>query len=149
MHARTWCLCGSTAHFGSLKVFGKTASLSTTPQGKKPGPGAESLVAHPEVRLPFTPTYFPWLNQIEIRFARIECEMIARGVFASAKNLARKPLRYIQAYSKGARPFQWKYLDVTKLNQAMLTNSLVAVGITTADRLPAQIRTCAANAEHF
>jgi transposase len=75
---------------------------------------AEFLDSHPEVKLHFTPTYSSWLNQVEIWFARIEREVIARGVFTSIKDLARKLMRYIQAYSKDARPFQWKYSDVTK-----------------------------------
>ena len=75
---------------------------------------AEFLEAHPEVKLHFTPTYSSWLNQVEIWFARIEREVIARGVFTSVNDLARKLMRYIRAYSKDARPFRWKYSDVTK-----------------------------------
>jgi transposase len=75
---------------------------------------AEFLDVHPEVKLHFTPTYSSWLNQVEIWFARIEREVIARGVFTSVNDLARKLMRYIQAYSKDAQPFQWKYSDVTK-----------------------------------
>ena len=72
------------------------------------------LESHPSVKLHFTPTYSSWLNQIEIWFARVEREVIARGVFTSVKDLSRKLMRYIQAYSKNARPFRWKYSDVTK-----------------------------------
>jgi transposase len=72
------------------------------------------LEEHPEVKLHFTPTYSSWLNQVEIWFARIEREVIARGVFNSVKDLARKLMRYIRAYSKAARPFKWKYSDVKK-----------------------------------
>jgi len=43
------------------------------------------LEAHPEVKLHFTPTYSSWLNQLEIWFARIEREVIARGIFTSVK----------------------------------------------------------------
>lgn len=72
------------------------------------------LAEHPEVKLHFTPTYSSWLNQVEIWFARIEREVIARGVFTSVKDLARKIMRYIRAYSKNARPIRWKYSDVTR-----------------------------------
>jgi transposase len=44
------------------------------------------LEAHPRVQLHFTPTYSSWLNQVEIWFARIEREVIARGVFTSVKD---------------------------------------------------------------
>ena len=60
----------------------------------------------------FTPTYSSWLNQVEIWFARLEREVIARGVFTSVQDLARKLMRYIRAYSKTAKPFKWKYSDV-------------------------------------
>ena len=70
------------------------------------------LDQHSHVQLHFTPAYSSWLNQVEIWFARIEREVIARGVFTSVRDLARKLMRYIQAYSKTARPFYWKYSDV-------------------------------------
>lgn len=69
------------------------------------------LTEHPTVKLHFTPTYSSWLNQVEIWFARIEREVIARGVFTSVKDLARKLMRYIRAYSQSAKPFRWKYSD--------------------------------------
>jgi len=64
------------------------------------------LDRHPNVHLHFTPTYSSWLNQVEIWFARIEREVIARGIFTSVRDLARKLMRYIRAYSKTARPFK-------------------------------------------
>jgi transposase len=72
------------------------------------------LDAHPRVRLHFTPTYSSWLNQVEIWFARVEREVIARGVFTSVKDLSRKLMRYIRAYSQAARPFRWKYTNLNK-----------------------------------
>jgi transposase len=72
------------------------------------------LEAHPRVQLHFTPTYSSWLNQVEIWFARVEREVIARGIFTSVQDLSRKLMRYIRAYSKSARPFRWKYTDVRK-----------------------------------
>src|SRR3954451_4482371 len=73
---------------------------------------ATFLQAHPRVQLHFTPTYSSWLNQVEIWFARIEREVIARGVFTSVEYLSRKLMRYIRAYSKTARPFRWKYANL-------------------------------------
>lgn len=74
----------------------------------------EFLESHPQVKLHFTPTYSSWLNQVEIWFARIERDVIARGVFTSVKDLSRKLMRYIRAYSKDARPFRWKYSDLAR-----------------------------------
>jgi transposase len=75
---------------------------------------ASFLQEHPNLKLHFTPTYSSWLNQVEIWFSRIEREVIARGVFTSVADLARKLIRYIRAYCKTARPFQWKYSDARR-----------------------------------
>jgi transposase len=72
------------------------------------------LDTHPQVRLHFTPTYSSWLNQVELWFAKIERDVIARGVFTSVSDLARKLRRYINAYSANAQPIRWKYSDVTR-----------------------------------
>ena len=74
----------------------------------------EFLKRNPNAKLHFTPTYSSWLNQVEIWFARLEREVIARGIFTSVQDLSRKLMRYIRAYSKTARPFKWKYSDVRK-----------------------------------
>ena len=60
------------------------------------------LAAHPKVHLHFTPTYSSWLNQVELWFAKIERDVIARGVFTSVADLKRKLMRYIRQYNKGA-----------------------------------------------
>lgn len=72
------------------------------------------LEVHPNVQLHFTPTYSSWLNQVEIWFARIEREVIARGVFTSVTDLKRKIMRYIRAYCKSAKPFRWRYSDPSR-----------------------------------
>ena len=72
------------------------------------------LKLNSRVKLHFTPTYSSWLNQVEIWFARLEREVIARGIFTSVQDLSRKLMRYIRAYSKTARPFKWKYSDVSR-----------------------------------
>ena len=77
----------------------------------KTAKGAAFLETHPHVQSHFTPTDSSWLNQVEIWFARIEREVIARRVFTSVKDLSRKLMRYIRAYSKVARPFRWKYTN--------------------------------------
>src|SRR5246127_2598354 len=69
------------------------------------------LQRHPRVEFHFTPTYSSWLNQVELWFAKIEREVIARGIFTSVPDLARKLRRYINAYSPNARPIRWKYSD--------------------------------------
>jgi transposase len=71
----------------------------------------EFLENNPKVRFHFTPTYSSWLNQVEIWFAKIERDVIARGVFTSVADLARKIKKYIRVYAKSARPFRWTYTD--------------------------------------
>src|SRR4029077_14957144 len=72
------------------------------------------LQQHARVQLHFTLTYSSWLNQVEIWFAKIEREVIARGIFTSVPDLARKLRRYINAYSANARPIQRKYSDPSR-----------------------------------
>jgi len=72
------------------------------------------LAAHPRVRLHFTPTYSSWLNQVELWFAKIERDVIARGIFTSKRDLARKLRRYIDRYNQDAKPFRWTYADPTR-----------------------------------
>ncbi len=69
----------------------------------------EFLEANPTVKLHFTPTYSSWLNQVEIWFARIERDCIARGVFTSVKDLKKKLMKYIKEYNKAPRPVKWSY----------------------------------------
>jgi transposase len=67
------------------------------------------LAAHSNVRLHFTPTYSSWLNQIENWFAKIQRQVITRGVFHSLPDLRSKLLRYIRHYNKTATPIKWTY----------------------------------------
>ena len=67
------------------------------------------LIAHPHVQLHFTPTYSSWLNQIELWFSKIERDLLARGVFTSVADLARKIRRYIHRYNKAPKPIRWAY----------------------------------------
>ena len=67
------------------------------------------LGEHPNVRLHFTPTYASWLNQIELWFSKIERDLLARGIFSSVQDLARKIRRYIRHYNKTAKPIRWSY----------------------------------------
>ena len=71
----------------------------------------EFLRVHPKVRFHFTPTYSSWLNQVEIWFSKIERDVIARGVFTSVSDLARKLRKYIRANARSAKPFRWTYTD--------------------------------------
>jgi transposase len=64
----------------------------------------------------FTPTYSPWRNQVELWFAKIERDVIARGIFTSVKDLSKKLMRYIRRYNKHPRTVKWRYADPTRGN---------------------------------
>src|SRR5260370_1110839 len=67
------------------------------------------LVAHPRVTMHYTPTYSSWLNQIELWFAKIERDCLARGIFTSTADLRRNLMQYIRAPNKTCRPVPWAY----------------------------------------
>jgi transposase len=97
--------------------------VQQTPRGKEVHIVLDNLSAHKtqavrdfleqnqRVHFHFTPTYSSWLNQVELWFAKIQRDVIARGVFTSTADLSRKLLKYIRAYAKSARPFRWTYTD--------------------------------------
>src|ERR1700724_363890 len=67
------------------------------------------LTTHANVHIHYTPTYSSWLNQVELWFAKSERDVIARGVFTSVKDLARKLMRYIRHYNRNPKPIKWMY----------------------------------------
>ncbi len=122
------------------EVLGKTAARHTSaefvafladivvnqPRGKeihviadnlsahKTGQVDDFLDRHPKVHLHFTPTYSSWLNQIELWFAKIERDVIARGVFTSLADLRRKLMNYIRHYNKIPKTVKWRYFNPTR-----------------------------------
>ncbi len=67
------------------------------------------LAEHPRVRIHFTPTYSSWLNQVELWFAKIERDLLARGIFTSVQDLARRIRKYIRHDNKAPKPIRWGY----------------------------------------
>jgi transposase len=88
-----------------IHVIADNLSTHKTPQV------GEFLKVHPKVHLHFTPTYSSWLNQVELWFAKIERDVIARGVFTSVPDLKRKLMRYIRRYNEAPKTVKWKYFD--------------------------------------
>lgn len=136
----------------SGEVHGKTVSrhtsdelvaflkelIATQPRGREIHVILDNLSAHksarvrrflettPQLTLHFTPTYSSWLNQVEIWFAKIERDVIARGVFTSTADLARKIMRYIRRYNRNARPIRWSYNDPGKRIQPASESSVTS-----------------------
>lgn len=116
-------ILGKTAsHHTSAEFVGFLADvIASQPAGKEIHVVADNLsahktklvdaflAAHSNVRLHFTPTYSSWLNQIENWFAKIQRQVITRGVFHSLPDLRSKLLRYIRHYNKTATPIKWTY----------------------------------------
>ena len=69
------------------------------------------LAAHPNVQMHYTPTYSSWLNQVELWFAKVKRDLLARGIFTSVTDLARKLRRFITKYNERAKPVRWAYAD--------------------------------------
>ena len=86
------------------------------------------LATHLNVHFHFTPTYSSWLNQVEIWFSKLERDVIARGIFTSVKDLARKLRRYINAYSANPKPIQWRYSDPTPASAVTVSLPRVTTG---------------------
>jgi hypothetical protein len=49
----------------------------------------------------------------ELWFAKIERDLIARGIFTPVRDLARKLMHYILAYNEDPKPIKWMYQDVS------------------------------------
>jgi transposase len=75
------------------------------------------LAAHPNVHFHFMPTYSSWLNQVEIWFSKVERDVIARGIFTSVKDLARKLRRYINAYSANSKQSTGKFRSTRRIRR--------------------------------
>jgi transposase len=69
------------------------------------------LAAHPNVQMHYTPTYASWLNQVELWFAKVKRDLLARGIFTSVADLARKLRRFITKYNERAKPVRWAHAD--------------------------------------
>ena len=82
------------------------------------------LVRHRRVKIHYTPTYSSWLNQVENWFARIQRDVISRGIFTSVKDLDKKLMRYIRQYNKDPKPLKWKYADPTRRITSTSSDSL-------------------------
>jgi transposase len=90
-------------------------------------PRVEAFLAdHPQLHLHFTPTYSSWLNQLELWFAKIERDLIARGIFTSVRDLSRKLMRYIRHYNKDPKLIKWMYRDVS--NRIKFNTNLSVTG---------------------
>jgi transposase len=131
-------------------VLGKTASRHTSaefvafladivanqPKGKQIHVICDNLSAHKTQRVEqflaenkavsihYIPTYSSWLNQVELWFAKIQRNVIARGVFTSVLDLKRKLMRYIRHYNKAPKPIKWTYRNI---NNRITTDSSVTV----------------------
>ena len=124
-NTRTGAVLGKTAerHTSAEFVAFLCDIVANQPRGKEIHVIADNLSAHktarvdefldrhPNVQLHYTPTYSSWLNQVELWFAKIERDVLARGIFDSVGDLKKKIMRYIRRYNDDAKPVRWSYTD--------------------------------------
>jgi transposase len=72
------------------------------------------LADHPKVEIHYTPTYSSWLNQVELWFAKIQRDLITRGIFTSKTDLRRKIMSYIRRHNSDCLPFRWTYRNTKR-----------------------------------
>ena len=82
------------------------------------------LAKHRRVHMHYTPTYSSWLNQVENWFARIQRDVITRGVFTSIKDLDKKLMHCIRQYNKDPKPLKWTFADPTRHITSDLSDSV-------------------------
>ena len=82
-------------------------------------------------------TYSSWLNQVELWFAKIQRDVISRGVFTSVADLGRKLRKYIRAYAKSAKPFRWTYTDPSR---RIRPNKIIVTAYSSGSSAPSQTR---------
>jgi transposase len=123
LNTKTGQVLGQTAprHTSAEFVAFLEQIVASLPQGQQIHIIADNLSAHRtsrvwqfidrhrNLRIHFTPTYSSWLNQVEIWLSKIQRDVIARGIFGSVKDLAKKLMTYIRRYNAKAKPFKWTY----------------------------------------
>ena len=127
LNTKTGAVIGKTAarHTSAEFVAFLSDLVASQPRRREIHVIADNLSAHKtklvkeflrnnsRVHIHYTPTYSSWLNQVELWFAKIERDVIARGVFTSIADLRRKLMRYIRHYNKAPRLIKWTYRDTT------------------------------------
>ena len=66
-----------------------------------------AIADRPRYHVHYTPTYSPWLNQVEIWFNIITQKAIRRGSFKSVKELVARIEHFVSHYNARTRPFVW------------------------------------------
>ena len=82
------------------------------------------LAEHRKVHIHYTPTYSSWLNQVENWFARIQRDIISRGIFTSVKDLDKKLMYYIRQYNTHPKPLKWTFANPRKRITANSSDSV-------------------------
>jgi len=67
------------------------------------------LLAHPNVRLHFTPTYSSWLNQVELWFSKIERDVPGARHLYVRRRPRSQDSSLIHRYNKAPKPIRWAY----------------------------------------
>lgn len=65
------------------------------------------LVQRPRYHVHYTPTYSPWLNQVERWFGLLTQRALKRNSFKTVTELIRKIDHFVEKYNAHSRPFVW------------------------------------------
>jgi transposase len=65
------------------------------------------LLQHPRFTLHFTPTYSPWINQVERWFEELTTRQLRRGVHRSTRSLEDAIRLYLQLNNEAPKPYTW------------------------------------------
>jgi transposase len=79
--------------------------------GHKTKTVAPFLEMHPRVPFHFIPTDSSWLNQVELWCAKIERDLLVRGIFTLLPDLPRKIRRHIMCFEKHPKPIRRTHTD--------------------------------------
>jgi DDE superfamily endonuclease len=63
----------------------------------------------PTLKLVHTPNHASWLNQVEIYFSVVQCNVVTPNDFASLRELEDRLLAFQARYEWRAKPFQWAF----------------------------------------
>jgi transposase len=110
LHAAVFCVDEKTA----IQALDRKDRMLPLSPGRAESHGFEYKRNGTLISIHYTPTYSSWLNQVENWFARIQRDVITRGIFTSTRDLDKKLMRYIRQYNKQAAPLKWKYSDPTR-----------------------------------
>ena len=70
-----------------------------------------------------TPKHASWLNQVELFFSILTCQLLRRGEFTSRDELVVRIMAFIAKHNRAATPYAWTYDGALSRSRDMGTTS--------------------------